>query len=60
MRKWLLRWIIKDFIQSWKWDQVIDVFVEEYKKQYNEENDPSVYFSIMDEVKRNLPHAPKH
>lgn len=59
LRERILRWAIQEFLLRDDWQAIIKIFVEAYRKRYYEDNDPTAYFNIDGEVRKNLPHAPK-
>ena len=50
LKERILRWAIEEFLIHDQWDRVIHIFVELYRKKYNEENNPTAYYSIQDQV----------
>lgn len=54
LRERVLRWAIRDYLILESWEPIIKVFVEEYRKRYYEDNNPTTYFNIDEEVRKQV------
>lgn len=45
----LLRWLIRDMVRSYRWTEVLEIYWQEHRHWYNEENLPTALGSISEE-----------
>lgn len=57
MKRWLLRWLIRDFYASDDWPDVTKEIWDAHRLRYTEENEPTSLAAITEDLANNSDHC---